>query len=67
MQIVKSYIVDDAGAIKSVVLDYQSFQKIEELLLDEGLAKAMEETEHEEEFDLEQAKIMTGFVGGNKV
>jgi len=43
MNIAKSYITDESGKIKSVILDYQIYQKIEELLLDDGLLKAMEE------------------------
>lgn len=48
MNITKSYITDESGKIKSVILDYQFYQKIEELLLDEVLLKAMEEIQDEE-------------------
>ncbi len=61
MEIHKSYIVDESGDIKKVILDYESFKKIEELLLDMGLAKAMEEALDDEEVDLEQAKILMNF------
>ena len=57
MEINKSFIVDDSGKIQSVVLDYESYQKMEALLLDFGLAKAMEEVEDDEEFNLEEAKL----------
>ncbi len=57
MEINKSFIVDDGGKIQSVVLDYKSYRKMEALLLDFGLAKAMEEVEDDEEFDLEEAKL----------
>ena len=57
MEINKSFIVDDCGKIQSVVLDYESYQKMEALLLDFGLAKAMEEVEDDEEFNLEEAKL----------
>ena len=60
MELVKSYIVDEAGNIESVVLDYKSFKKMEELILDMGLAKAMEEVEDDEEVDLEEAKRIMG-------
>ena len=56
MNIVQSYITDEKGNIKGVILDYKTFKKIEELLLDYGLLKAMEEVEDEEEVDLENAK-----------
>jgi hypothetical protein len=32
MNITKSYITDESGNIKSVILDYQAYKKIEELL-----------------------------------
>ncbi|CAB3288052.1 Putative antitoxin RelB2 [Methanocaldococcus lauensis] len=56
MGIVQSYITDEKGNIKGVIVDYKIFKKIEELLLDYGLLKAMEEVEDEEEIDLETAK-----------
>ena len=58
----KSYIVDDEGNPTSVIVDYNQFRKIESLLLDLGLAKAMEEIENEEEIDLDEAKKLTGFL-----
>ena len=61
MEIQKSYIVDESGDIKKVILDYESFKKIEELILDLGLAKAMEEASDDDEVDLEQAKILMNF------
>ncbi len=66
----KSYIVNDEGKPRSasfrgkptaVVIDYESFTKIESLLLDYGLGKAMEEVESDEEVDLEEAKRISGF------
>jgi hypothetical protein len=53
MNIAKSYITDESGKIKSVILDYHIYQKIEELLLDEGLLKAIEEVQDEETVDYE--------------
>lgn len=58
MELVKDYIVDETGKVKSVVLDYDMFQKLEELMLDLGLAKAMEEVIDDEELSLEDAKIL---------
>ncbi|MDK2789666.1 MAG: hypothetical protein PWP15_173 [Methanothermococcus sp.] len=56
MNIVQSYLTDEKGNIKGVILDYKIFKKIEELLLDYELLKAMEEIEDEEEINLETAK-----------
>lgn len=61
MELVNSFITDKKGNIKSVILDYKLYKKLEELLLDFGLAKAMEEVADEEEFDLEEAKKLSGF------
>ncbi len=55
------YITDQSGNIKSVVLDYQTFKKIEEILVDYGLGKAMEEVQDDEEVDLETAMKLTGY------
>ncbi len=65
MKKTKTYIVDDAGNIKAVVLDYKYFKKLEELILDLGLAKAMEEVEDDEEIDLEEAKKIMKFESGS--
>ncbi|MFI5201794.1 MAG: antitoxin [Candidatus Kapaibacterium sp.] len=56
----KSFIVDESGNVKSVVLDYKDYQKLEEVLLDEGLAQAMKESAMDEEVDLEEAKRIVG-------
>ena len=56
MNISKSYITDESGKIKSVILDYQIYQKIEELLLDDGLLKAMEEVQDEETVEYEEVR-----------
>ena len=56
-----NYITDQEGNIKSVILDYHAFKKIEDLLLDYGLGKAMKEVEDEEEIDLERAKSFSGY------
>jgi len=61
MEIIDSYITDEKGNIKSVILDYRLYKKLEELILDSGLAKAMEEVSDDEEFDLDEAKKLSGF------
>jgi hypothetical protein len=55
------YITDQKGHIKSVILDYTTYKKIEEILLDYGLAKAMDEAAEEDEVDLETAKKSSGY------
>jgi ubiquitin len=42
-------------------LDYSIYKKIEEVLLDYGLAKAIEETADEDMVDLETARRLTGY------
>lgn len=56
MNIMKSYITDESGNIKSVILDYQVYKKIEELLLDEGLLKAMKDVQNDEEIEYDQVR-----------
>lgn len=58
MEIVKDYIVDETGKVKKVVLDYDMFKKLEALMLDLGLAKAMEEVKDDEELSLEEVKVL---------
>ncbi len=60
MEIVKDYIVDETGKVKKVVLDYDLFKKLEALMLDLGLAKAMEEVKDDEELSLEEVKVLLG-------
>ena len=61
MKIAKSYITDEKGKIKSIVIDYEVYKKIEELLLDAGMIKAMEEVANDDEISLEAAKEEVGF------
>ncbi len=61
MPLAKSYIVDDKGKPKAVVIDIESFNKIESLLLDYGLGKAMEEVDNDDDVDIEEAKKIVGF------
>lgn len=67
MELAKSYIVDQEGDIQSVVLRYQDYKKIETILLDLGLGKAMEEIEDDEEINLDEAKKLTGFNDANSI
>jgi hypothetical protein len=67
MKLVKSYIVDESGRIMDVVLDYKSFLKIEGLMLDVGLGRAMDEALNDEEFDLEEAKSIIGLTHESEV
>lgn len=55
------YITDRQGKIKSVIIDYATFLELEEILLDQGLGRAMDEVAHDELVDLETAKRMAGF------
>jgi hypothetical protein len=56
MEIPKSDITDETGEIKSVVIDFRTFKKIEELILDYALGKAMDEVAGDVEYDLEEAE-----------
>jgi len=56
MNITKSYLTDESGYIKSVVIDYHTYQKLEQMLLDEGLLKAMKEVATEDEVDYEEVR-----------
>ena len=58
MNLVDSFITDKDGNIKDVIIAYDTFKKIESLLLDTGLGKAIEEASYEEEYSLEEAKII---------
>jgi len=58
MEIPKSYITDENGSIKAVMIDFKTFKKIEGILADQGLAKAMMEIEEDGEIDLEEAKVL---------
>lgn len=61
MTIEKKIIVDENGRPTSVMIDYELFKKLEAIILDMGLAKAMEEVEDEEELDLESTLKETKF------
>ena len=56
MTLTKSYITDETGKITSVILDYVTYQHIEELLLDQGLLNAMEDVDDEDAIDYADVK-----------
>lgn len=61
MELQKKYIIDDEGRPISVIIDFSTFKKIEELITDFGLARAMDEVKDEEEIDLETAIKLSNF------
>ena len=52
----RQYVVTDDGRKIRVVLDIETFEKIEELLENCGLAQYMEEVEKEETLSLNEAR-----------
>jgi len=56
INIKRQYIVTDNDRKVGVVLDIETFEKIEELLEDCGLALSMEEVEKEESLSLNEAQ-----------
>ena len=58
MNLIDSFITDKNGNIKDVIMPYDTFKKIESLLLDTGLGKAIDEVSSEEEYSLEEAKMI---------
>jgi hypothetical protein len=50
-----------------VILPYGTFKKIESLLMDDGLAKAMKETENDEDFSLEEARVLIRDIDDDEV
>jgi hypothetical protein len=56
INIKRQYIVTDNDRRVGVVLDIETFEKIEELLEDCGLALSMEEVEKEESLSLNEAQ-----------
>ncbi len=52
----KEYVVTDDNKKKAVLIDIDTFNKMEELIENCGLAKYMEEVEEEEPLSLNEAK-----------
>ena len=56
LEIKKEYIVGEDNKKRAVLIDLDSFEKIEEILESYGLGKYMEEVEGEETLGVEEAK-----------
>jgi len=56
LKIRKEYIITDDNQKKAVLIDMETFKKIEEILEDYGLGKYMKEVEEEEPLSMEDAK-----------
>lgn len=56
LKIKKEYIITDDNKKKAVLIDIETFKKIEEILEDYGLGKYMEEVEEEDTLSIEDAK-----------
>ena len=52
----KEYVVTDANKKRAVLIDIDTFNKIEEVIENYGLAKYMEEVNEEEVLSLNEAK-----------
>ena len=61
----RQFIIDEAGVIKSVVIDYATFHKMEEAILNAGLEQAMLEIEDEQEISLEEAMLKASVVNAH--
>jgi PHD/YefM family antitoxin component YafN of YafNO toxin-antitoxin module len=56
LDIRKEYVITDDNKKRAVLIDIRTFERIEELLENYGLAKYMEEVENEEALSLSDAK-----------
>jgi PHD/YefM family antitoxin component YafN of YafNO toxin-antitoxin module len=56
LAIKKEYVVTDDNKKKAVLIDIDTFNKIEEIIENFGLAKYMEEVKKEEDLSLSEAK-----------
>lgn len=56
LDIKKEYIVGEDNKKRAVLIDVETFEKIEEILESYGLGKYMEEVEGEEALGVEEAK-----------
>ncbi|MCK4689215.1 MAG: hypothetical protein KAT41_02845 [Candidatus Marinimicrobia bacterium] len=56
LKIKKEYVVTDENKKKAVLIDIETFEKVEELLENYGLGKYMEEVENEEVLSIHDAK-----------
>jgi len=60
LKIKKEYVITNDNKKKAVLMDIETFKKIEEILEDYGLGKYMEEVEGEEALSIEDAKEYYG-------
>lgn len=56
LNIKKEYVITDEKQARAVLIDIETFEKIEEILENFGLGKYMEEVENEEALGIEDAK-----------
>jgi hypothetical protein len=56
LNIKKEYVVGPNNKRKAVLIDMETFEKIEEILENYGLAKYMNEIEDEKELGIQEAK-----------
>ncbi|KUK66508.1 MAG: hypothetical protein XD85_0169 [Parcubacteria bacterium 34_609] len=56
LKIKKEYIVNSNNKKKAVLIDIETFEKLEELLENYGLGKYMEEIDDEEALNINEAK-----------
>jgi len=59
-EIKKEYVVTDENKKKAVLIDMETFEKIEEILESYGLGRYMEEIEGEETLPLNEARAYYG-------
>ena len=56
MEIKRSYVVDDENHKITVQLDIETFEKIEEIMENYGLAQLMTDEEEDEALEIQQAR-----------
>lgn len=66
LRIKKEYVITDDNQKKAVLIDVETFKKIEEILEDYGLGKYMEEIEEEETLSIKDAKDYYGTLKKNQ-
>ncbi len=66
LRIKKEYVITDDNQKKAVLIDVETFKKIEEILEDYGLGKYMEEIEEEETLSMKDAKEYYGTLKRNQ-
>jgi hypothetical protein len=57
----KEFVTDEKGNIKSVILNYKIFKEVEELIDDYLLGKIMLQSANDDEILFDEAKKMVGF------